>query len=66
MKITMAAPICLIACMKLVEQPRSLIQVGFVAGDISNGGSELPLESIVFLVCGSISSLDFLEKYSQP
>lgn len=66
MKITVAALICLMTCMKLVEQPRSLIQVGFVAGDISNGGSELSLESIIFLACGSISSLGFLENRSQP
>lgn len=48
MIITVAALICLMTCMKLVGQPRSLIQVGFVASGISNGRIELPLESIIF------------------
>lgn len=66
MKITVAALICLMTCMKLVGEPRSLIQVGFVAADICNGRGELPLESIIFLECGYISSLGFLENHSQP
>lgn len=64
MKITVAAVICLMTCMKLVEQPRSLIQVGFVASDISNDGSELPLESIIFLACGPSLPSAFFENHS--
>lgn len=35
-------------CMKLVEEPKSLIQVGFVAGGTCNCGGELPLEGTIF------------------
>lgn len=57
--------VCLMTFVKLVEEPRSLIQVGFIAGDTCHRGAELPLEGTIFLACGSISSLGFLENLSQ-
>lgn len=54
MTVTLASPICPITRMKSVLEPRSLIQVGFVAGDtyITVGELPPPLAGTRFLACG--------------
>lgn len=65
MTVTVASPICLMTHVTLVEEPRSLIPVGFAADGTCECGVEVPLQGSVFLACGSVCSLGFRGNLSQ-